>query len=338
MTNAIEHLDGSVLRSLSCVPADELPQYYASLGPELEQWSHSPKARVERLLVEGAGIFPDKLVIPRAIISASDLDAVGAYLADGIAARYSMGVRVVADRPLFGGARLPWAIGIDCEEKAGDFLAATLPGWRNKAQKDNYGISHLILMKNLPKLGTIEERPDQFVLRAQWNPFSEGVLAQSRFLMEMAIGTNRLRTLDRRMDRGTAHTIRFNGMFSPARAPKGAELGIGSWYLCSEGGEDECHVLKGPAGPLSLQNVDEKYAGIIHTVLGKISAMIIDPDIELLKRMDSLSDIGLNIIEFQGYTGPGPLNARMLIYGLRGSKDETATGLHTLISRSETAD
>ena len=73
----------------------------------------------------------------------------------------------------------------------------------------------------------------------------------------------------------------------------------------------------------------------IHTIFNFLHTAINDPTIQLLKRMDFLASIGLSEIEIQGYNNDQTDVHYARIYGLRGVKDETHTGLTSFIRNAE---
>ena len=68
----------------------------------------------------------------------------------------------------------------------------------------------------------------------------------------------------------------------------------------------------------------------IFSVISQLNSLIKDPEIQFIKRLSFFSGLGLNIVEFQGYTHEKTGAIKMLIYGLRGVNDETLTGLYNI--------
>ncbi|HCM82483.1 MAG: hypothetical protein UV63_C0019G0003 [Microgenomates group bacterium GW2011_GWC1_43_11] len=169
----------------NCIPAEELPGYLLSAQGEWDKKPvYGPKANVERFLTSGAEFFPDKLIIPRVIVAADDTETIESILMNGIETNHSMGIRTIADRPIFSGAKPQWDLGIDTTDKAQNFLQTTLPAWRMDAALNNYHIGQLILMSNPPQIGTKEEHLNQFVFRLSWDCFNSLNCLESCSLMK----------------------------------------------------------------------------------------------------------------------------------------------------------
>jgi hypothetical protein len=311
-----------------CVNAEELPDFFLQKKKEWTKTPCGPKAEVERFLESGVGFFPDRLVILRSIVCADEVDTIEKKLYEGVINNYSMGIRVVADRPIFSGTKLNWDLEIDTNDKINNFLHNTLPRWQTDAALDNYRIVQLILMNNPPNAGTKVERPNQFVFRIRWDDFSSLNSLASQLLLEMVIGTNRLRELDRRMEDGSKNVIRYECLYKPTRFLEKTELQVGSSYLKDGPSKQENGnlTINGPLTQIKLDGVDETSAKTILAVLSQINNLITDPNVQFLKRLEFFAGLGLNIVEFQGYideTG----TRKMYIYGLRGNNDDTKTGL-----------
>lgn len=289
-----------------CISTEELHLYLEDMGSEWTKTSLDPKVKVERFLLPGAGFFPDRLVIPRSITSINDIDVVERNLYEGVKHGYSMGIRSVADRPIFGGGKLDWVLQIDTDNKVNDFLINTLPKWKVNADSNNYKIDQLILMNNLPEIGTINERPNQFVFRVAWNNCNSLSSLKSELLMEMAMGTSRLRVLDQKMEESNCNTIRYQCLYRETGFLEKTELKIG----------------KNIVSPTDTNT--------IFSVISQLNCLITDPEVELIKRLDFFAELGLNTVEFQGYSSEDNTETKMLIYGLRGVNDETLTGLNSL--------
>jgi len=120
----------------------------------------------------------------------------------------------------------------------------------------------------------------------------------------MTIGTNRLRELDRRMEQGDDHVVRFQSFYQPTGFLDRTDLKIGSAY-----------------------QGDPKHTDTIMSVLNTLENQIKDTTVQLLRRLDFFAGLGLNIVEFQGYVDEKTNNKNMYIYGLRGTNDDTRTGL-----------
>lgn len=299
------YLNKEYMNGKSCIPAEELPGYLSSIQKEWDKKpTCGPKTNVERFLANGVEFFPDRLIIPRVITEADDTEAIQTALMVGIETNHSMGIRTIADRPIFSGAKLPWDLGIDTADKAQTFLQTTLPTWRTDAALNNYHIGQLILMSNPPEIGTKEERPNQFVFRLSWDVFSSLNCLESNSLLEMTIGTNRLRALDRRMEQGDDQVVRFQSFYRQTGFLGSTDLAIGSAY-----------------------QGNPKYIDTIMSVLNTLENQIEDPIVQLLRRLDFFADLGLNIVEFQGYVDEKTNRRNMYIYGLRGTNDDTQTGL-----------
>jgi len=76
----------------------------------------------------------------------------------------------------------------------------------------------------------------------------------------------------------------------------------------------------------AYKNYPEDMGTIMH-VVNFVNGLMKDPKIQLRRRMDFFAGLGLHILEFQGYTDEYTGKNHIYIYGLRGDKDETATGL-----------
>jgi len=286
-----------------CVSIEELDSYLLAINCEWCRTNYGPKASVERFLIPGAGFLPDRIVIPRSIIGINDIEVIQKKLYEGIESGYSMGIRTIADKAIFGGGKLDWVLQIDSEEKADNFLEETLTKWQINARKNNYNISQLVLMNNLPEIGTTYEQPNQFVLRVAWNNCGYSISLRSQLLIEMALETNNLRKLDQKMEEGDCNTVRYQCIYKETGFLDYVDTQIG-------------------------KNItDLKHIKTVHSAISQLNFLIKDPEIQFIKRLDFFSRIGLNTIEFQGCIFEGLEPIEMLVYGLRGTNDETLTGL-----------
>lgn len=286
------------------VSVEELRPYLSSINEEWIKTPCNPKTRVEKFLLPGAGFFPDNLIIPRSIVSASDTNIIGRNLYEGIEGNYSMGIRSVADRPIFGGGKLNWDLEIDTNEKVADFLKNTLPAWKASALSNNYKIEQLIIMNNPREIGTRIEHSHQFVARVAWSNYSSLRPLGPQLIMEMAMGTNNLRVLDRKMEIEKGATIRYTCKYKETGYLEQAGLQIG--------GEVPDSAIK----------------DIILPVISQITDLIKDPNVRFLDRLEFFAGVGLDMVEFQGFIDKKTGLVKMFIYGLRGNNDETVTGLH----------
>jgi len=284
------------------ISPEELHSYLSVMNNEWARTQLGPKAKVESFLVPGAGFFPDRLVVPRSIVSADTIDIIRKKLYEGVSHGYSMGIRTVANRPIFGGGKLDWDLQIDTRNKVSNFLKNTLPKWQVNASLNNYKITQLILMDNLPEMGTKNKRSHQFVFRVAWDNYNSLYSLGSRLLMEMTTGTNKLRELDQKMENGNDNIIRYQCLYRVTGFLEKTELQIGN------------------------NITDPMDTKIVLSVVSQLNSLIKDPGIQFLKRLDFFASLGLNIVEFQGYFYERTGVTKMLIYGLRGTNDETNTG------------
>jgi len=316
--------------SWGCVDIGELADNLFFLERKWSETSCGPKAKVDRFFIPGTGFFPDKLVILRSILAIDNTEGIEKNLFEGLSQGASMGVRSISDRPIFSGAKLDWDLEIDSPEKVRIFLDKTLPKWKNNARANNYKISQLIIMNNPPEIGTKDEHANQFVLRARWDSFNLLNNLGSQLLVEMTIGTNRLRELDKRMEKGEGDIIRYQCLYRQTGFLEQTELQVGSSYVENTSSEPNRNFITSkPISSLDLSKINLGDARTIQSVLFQLDALIKDQTIRLLKRLDFFASIGLNIVEFQGYIDSKTGLRKMFIYGLRGRCDETMTGLHS---------
>jgi len=121
--------------------------------------------------------------------------------------------------------------------------------------------------------------------------------------MEMATGTNKLRELDQKMENGNNNIARYQCLYRVTGFLEKTELQIGNNII----------------NPMNVN--------MISSVVSQLNSLIKDPEIQFLKRLDFFAGLGLSIVEFQGYFYERTGVTKMLIYGFRGTNDETMTGL-----------
>lgn len=317
------------------IPVEDLPEFNEINSKNWEERSFGPKTKAERFLVSEAGFFPDKLVTTRSIIPIDDVDLIHDLLHEGIENHYSMGIRTVADKAILFGNRLPWEMEVDSPGKIDLFLSETLPSWLAYSAGNDLTISQIILMNNLPEIGTKLPQRNQFVARMKMDAFDESSrLGSPQFMLEMTNGTNKLRDLDKRMeDKNTnrKNIIRYEASYTPTRFFTGAHIQIGTNYFIDKPSEPQIFTLQ-----KEFTFSDEQRALLrpdkityIDTMFSFLNDAVSDPNIEFLKRLSFLSSIGLPAVEIQGYSDIRKKTHYARIYGLRGPNDETNTGLQT---------
>jgi hypothetical protein len=293
------------------VDPDELYEYIAGIQKEWKKIQCGPKGEAERFLERGAGFFPNRLLIPRAILQMNDIENIRRELLQGVTQNYSMGIRTIADRKLLGGEKLPWDMEITTKNKVNNFIGHTLLEWKKAATENNYTISQLILMFNPQEIGTRTELPNQFVARVQRDNFLSSE-AGFRVLVEIMTDTNQLRSMDRFYNESNNNVIRSQYIYTPTGFLWKTEIQIGI---------DQFEIPKGqPLSSAPLTNIDPEKRGIAVAALSQMDSVVKNLDFQ--KRLDFFTDIGFNAIEFQGYTNLKTGETNTFIYGLRGPKDE----------------
>ena len=122
----------------------------------------------------------------------------------------------------------------------------------------------------------------------------------------MVTGTNKLRELDSQMEKRNTNmhdVIRYQAVYSLTRIFSGANIQIGVNYLKKELSNPEIFQMDRPffLSPQLKDALKPEKITYIQTIFNFLSTAINDPNIQLLKRMDFLSSIGLSEIEIQGY-------------------------------------
>ena len=314
-----------------CIPVGELAEFNTLNNVEWEKRAFGPKAFVERFLIEGAGFFPDNLITPRTIVEANDIHSIRQLLQEGINQKYAMGVRTISDQQIFSGNRLPWEMEINTPEKIDMFIHGLLPIWQNDSENKGLKINQLILMKNLPEIGTKKSNEHQFVARLRWETIEQTTeIVPYQLVLEMISGTNKLRDLDLCMEDkqiNKEELFRYIGRYTPTRAFLDANIQIGTNYFTEQISNPGLFELtEGFTFPQSQRTrIQPDHMRYIDTLLSFLHKAAVDPNTKLLERLDFFSSMGLSSIEIQGYADQHKNIAR--IYGLRGPKDETETGL-----------
>ncbi len=331
LENRLHHFDGPQ-HFFHCLPVEDLSEFNSL---NLRQWETQagPKTFVERFLIEGVGFFPDKMIIPRSIVEVTDIPRIKQLLEEGIDQKYSMGVRTISEKPTLFGNKLPWDMEINTPEKINMFISATLPLWQDYSKNNGLTINQLIIMKNLPEIGTKHSDKNQFVARLRWDSMSDrsNELTPYQLTLEMVSGTNQLRGLDTCMEDTQVNQsvlFRYQAKYSPTRYFLGGTVTIGTKYFIELQTEAKKILIENQfmlpdSVRATLRSEELPY---IDTLLTFLREAAVDPNIQLLERFEFFSSIGLSAVEIQGYTNKADKNYAR-IYGLRGHKDETKTGL-----------
>lgn len=314
-----------------CLPVEDLPEFNEinklQYGPQ-----SGPKTLIERFLVEDAGFFPNKLITPRTIVEANDVKKIQHLLEEGIRQHYSMGIRTISDGWTFHGNKLPWEMEIDSPEKIAKFFTATLPLWKDYYKTNGLTINQLILMKNLPEIGTKHSNENQFVARLTWNDMRYSQEEKpDQLILEMVSGTNQLRGLDVCLEDEQVHReeiFRYIATFSAAKFLQGGTVTMGTNYFVESHMTPQTYPIEQQfALPDFVRTmVQPDRLAYVDTLFTFLHNATFDPTTKLLDRLDFLAKNGLNSIEIQGYAKKQDKNYAR-IYGLRGPKDETETGL-----------
>ena len=288
--------------------------------------SREPKLGVERILTEETGFFPDSIITTRNIVPIADICTVKKILLEGIDKKFSMGVRSVANIQTQQ-YRLPWDMEITTEEKVEKFIHQTLPEWMNITQEKDRDITHLILMNNLPEIGTKKSNKYQFVARLRWDTYDNSLNTQ--LMLEMAVKTNKLRSLDDQMDKGHDNLIRYMSTYSPTHNCLDATLYIGAENLYSSHmNTSQKFSLHSPfvVSEYSQSIMKPEARDAVTTMFGFLREASTNPSIQLFDRLANVSSMGLSDTEYQGYANGKTNNYIIRMYGLRGVKDETNSG------------
>ncbi len=322
-----------------CVPIEDLAERNKLSRLFWEKISVAPKIGVERFLLE-SDFFPESLITTRSIVPINDVAQISELLHKGVENKFSMGVRTVSEKHILFGNKLPYVMEIDSSEKIDMFINQTIPQWRYEYSHSELNIRHIILMNNLPEIGTINSSPYHFVARISFNESSTSSLDPTQLILEMVTGTNKLRELDSQMEKKHENmhdVVRYQEYYSPTRYFCGANIQIGINYFQKKFSHPSIFQIDKPfsLSPQVSAELKPEKISYIHTIFNFLHTAINDPTIQLLKRMDFLASIGLSEIEIQGYNNDQTDVHYARIYGLRGVKDETHTGLTSFIRNAE---
>lgn len=327
-------------RFFHCIPIEDLAERNEQSRLFWEARSAAPKIGVERFLLE-SDFFPEHLITTRSIVPIDDVSHISELLHQGIKNKFSMGVRTTSEHHTLFGNKLPYIMEIDSADKINTFITHTVPQWRHEDPYRNMDIHHIILMNNLPEIGTVDPSPHQFVARVRLdNPSMLQTIQPIHLILEMVTGTNKLRELDSQMEKRNTNmhdVIRYQAVYSLTRIFSGANIQIGVNYLKKELSNPEIFQMDRPffLSPQLKDALKPEKITYIQTIFNFLSTAINDPNIQLLKRMDFLSSIGLSEIEIQGYNDDQKNIHFARIYGLRGIDDETKTGWVSLVKNRE---